>query len=75
VKTSQVLLFVKYGHGHKIDGNATGGQVACTGENESEQTLSVENLTKRSEGQGMYGRIILKWNFKKQTGRIWNGLI
>jgi len=39
-----------------------GGQVACTGENRIEQTLSVENLTKRyrSEGQGMNGRIILK---------------
>jgi len=39
-----------------------GSQVACTGQNRIEQTLSVENLIKRdhSEGQRMYGRIILK---------------
>jgi len=52
-----------------------GGQVACTGENKGERTLSVENLTKRSESHGMYGGIILKRNSRKQTGRIWNGLI
>jgi hypothetical protein len=53
------------------------GQVACTEEDITEQTLSVENHTKRdrSEGQGMYRRIILKQNFKKQDGRIWTGLI
>lgn len=49
--------------------------MACAGENIGERTLSVENLTKRSEGQGMYGRIMLKWNSKKQTGRISNGLV
>jgi hypothetical protein len=56
------LLFVKYCDGHEIKENAMTGQVACTGKQRSEQTLSVENLTKtdRSEGQGMYGRIILK---------------
>jgi hypothetical protein len=51
--------------------------MACMGKDRNEHSRLVENLTERdrSEDQAMYGRIILKVNFKKQDQRVWTGFI